>query len=265
LFEAAAEQISAGIAVPCQRYKKIITILADKGISETDPIVEIIWRHWDIPVEHLSVMGGVRYIDLGEWARCQEWDQVYSFYDPKDGLIKIREDMRSSPRFEMAFLVALGQSLLGDYALKKAILPLEHNGENLGKVYHLYLRPAPHRHSYFDDTALVRYLTLARMNQVKSAPTYFTRVLNGHEGFTPPGLLFGLTYAWYLDNRLAEHIEYKMAIARAEVSDLVPEQIKTRHRRDELTSFFRQFVFGQESTFNSEVYSTRQLHCPDCC
>jgi len=249
LPDAADQQISSCIAVPCRRYEKIIASLADKGISEADPIVEIVWRHWDIPVEHLGILRGVCYIDQHEWARSQKWDQVYSFYDPEDRLIKIREDMRSSPRFELAFLVALGQSLLGDYALKKEISPLENSGETLGKVYHLHLRPESHRHTYFDDSALRQYLTLARMNQAKTSSAYFTRVLNGQEGFTPPGLLFGLTYAWYLENRLAEHIEYKMAISRAEVSDLVPEQIKTRQRRNELTSFFRQTVFGPSASF----------------
>lgn len=239
------QKISFNISVPCYRYKQIISSLSKIGVDESDPIVEVLWRHWDIPTNHLSFFRGVQYIDKEQWGRCQEWDHVYSFYDPTDGFVKIREDMRGSQRFELAFLVALGQSLLGDYVLKKTILPLENNGENLGKIYHLYLRPEPHRHSCFDDKAMTKYLTLARMRQAEGNPAYFTRVLNADEGFTPPGLLFGLTYAWYLDNKLAEHIEYKMAIARSEVSDLVPEQVRTKSRRNELTRFFRETVFCQ--------------------
>ena len=67
--------------------------------------------------------------------------------------------------------------------------------------------------------------------------------MNGQEGFTPPGLLFGLTYAWYLDNRFASHIEYKMSIVNVEVSDLIPEQVKIFNRRRALVDFFRTVVF----------------------
>lgn len=236
---------SARIDLPCDRYRKIVAALAERGITESDPIVSIIWRHWDIPLEHLGFMRGVIYIDSHLWRRCQIWDNLYSFYDPDDGFIKIRADLPGSQRFELAFLVALGQSVLGDYVLKKSILPLVDNGEDLGKVYHLYLRPQSQRRCWFNDCELQQYMTLARMRQAKGNPSYYTRVLNADEGFTPPGLLFGLSYAWYLDNRLAAHIEYKMAIARAEVSDLVPEQVRTRARRNEMTRFFRKVVFRQ--------------------
>ena len=74
-------------------------------------------------------------------------------------------------------------------------------------------------------------------------PNHFTRLVNGNEGFTPPGLLMGLTYAWYLDNRFASHIEYKMAVMRIDHSDLIPEQIRMKNRREKLTVFFREVVF----------------------
>ena len=161
-------------------------------------------------------------------------------------MIKISRDMLADDRFEVSFLVALGQSLLGDYAVKKEIRPLNLDGEQLGKVYDLRLRPARERNCFFSDSQLKHYLTLARMVQSSKDPDHFTRTLNGEEGFTPPGLLFGLTYAWYLDNRFASHIEYKMAITRMETSDLVPEQVKTTARRRQLINFFRTTVFSPD-------------------
>ncbi len=71
----------------------------------------------------------------------------------------------------------------------------------------------------------------------------YTRVINGDEGFTPPGLLFGLCYAWYLDNRFAPNIEYKMSIMKNEPGDLIPEQIRIVGRRRHLINFFREHVF----------------------
>ena len=68
-------------------------------------------------------------------------------------------------------------------------------------------------------------------------------MVNGREGFTPPGLLMGLIYAWYLDNRFASHIEYKMAVMRIDHSDLIPEQVRMKSRREKLTIFFREVVF----------------------
>lgn len=96
----------------------------------------------------------------------------------------------------------------------------------------------------FNNEDLADYLTLARMVQDPEDPNHYTRLINGEEGFTPPGLLFGLTYAWYLDNRFASHIEYKMAVMKVDHTDLIPEQVKMRSRRESLIVFFREVVFG---------------------
>lgn len=233
------------IEIPCRRYERIVALLGERLVSQQERVAEILWRHADIPVAHLSFLQGVVIVPRSDWERGQEWDNLYSFYDPGDGMIKIRQDLPDSSRFEVAFLVGLGQSLLGDYALHKEVVPLVHQGEQAGKVYHLTLRPEAERSCYFSEEELVRYLTFARMRQSAHDPAHFTRVLNAEEGFTPPGLLFGLSYAWYLDNRFASHIEYKMAIIRAEVSDLVPEQVKSQVRRREMIDFFRSVVFRQ--------------------
>ena len=231
------------IVIPaCERFALIRTRLADLQMDEQERIAEILWRHSDIPATHLDYIRGLHFVKQGDWRRCQEWDNIYSFFNPDDGFLNIREDMRNTEHFEVAFLVALGQSLLGNYFVEKKISPLDIEGENLGKIYRIKLRPQAERACFFSDAQLREYLTLARMRPMGA--NMFTRILNGGEGFTPPGLLFGLTYAWYIDNRFAPHIEYKMAIARAEISDAVPEQVRTLKRRRGLVDFFRNVVFG---------------------
>jgi hypothetical protein len=81
------------------------------------------------------------------------------------------------------------------------------------------------------------------MRQATGNPRLYTRLVNGDEGFTPPGLLFGLTYAWYLDNRHVCHIEYKMSIDRMTSCGLIPEQQRVAGRRQAMIDFFRTVVF----------------------
>jgi len=234
----------AGSELACERYTGINARLVDLEVAEPERVADILWRHADIPVSHLAFMRGLRFVDRRAWCRCQEWDKIYSFFNPEDGFLNIRQDMLDDDHFEVAFLVALGQSLLGNYFTEKRIAPLVIDGDNLGKVYCLHLRPEEERICLFTNQQLRQYLMLARMCP-SGREDVFTRVLNGDEGFTPPGLLFGLTYAWYIDNRFVSHIEYKMSVAKAEVSDLVPEQVKTLNRRRALIDFFRTVVFGQ--------------------
>ena len=231
---------------PNQRLATMATRLEGLAMPATlrQPILEILWHHGDIPPEHLDYLAGLTLVPFDEWGRCQEWDNVFSFYDPEDQLIKIRADAAAKvEHLEPAFLVALGQSLLGDYAVAKEKSPVQLDGEAVGSIFQLTLRKPEARHCFFSPAELTTYLTLARMRQSEANPLLFTRVVNGSEGFTPPGLLFGLTYAWYLDNRFAPNMEYKMSIVAAETSDLVPEQIRIARRRQTLIDFFRTVVF----------------------
>jgi uncharacterized cofD-like protein len=256
---------------PCLRYRQIARRLAElstacsqirvvgamDGAGNADRFVapvttatilrmveNILWRHPDIPLSHLDSVRGIVCIEQDLWRRCQKWDSVFSFYDPEDGLIKIRQDqLEQEHSFEVAFLVALGQSLLGNYFRHKEMRPLRVDSITLGKVYHLFLRSPEERICWFSDAELRTYLELSRMLPVAEAPDHFTRVINGDEGFTPPGLLMGLNYAWYLDNRFASHVEYKMAVMKVAPSGLIPEQRKMLGRRKRLVSFFRGVVF----------------------
>ena len=100
-------------------------------------------------------------------------------------------------------------------------------------------------HQYPED--IDAYLRLSRMHRSQQEDSAYTRVINPGEGFTPPGLFFGLFYAWYLDNRFAANIEYKMSIMRNGISDLIPEQVRIVDRRRKTISFFRERIFRQRS------------------
>ena len=242
--------------VPCLRYRAIreylsdITIEFQGGSQKTiqtirDTLQNILWLHKDIPFSHLRFVKGVQCVANEDWKRNQNWDKVYSFFDPDDSLVKIRQDQFSSQTgFEIAFLVAIGQGLLGNYAERKEICDVDVKNNFLGKAYHLYLTSPEKRNCYFSEQELAYYLSLSRMAQDPHDLRHFTRLVNGREGFTPPGLLMGLLYAWYLDNRFASHIEYKMAVIKIDPSDLIPEQVRMKSRREKMTVFFREVVFG---------------------
>jgi uncharacterized cofD-like protein len=246
------------VLIPSLKFKKIqerfqtLTIdYQDHRKSELDcdkirsGIYEIIWKHQDIPLSHLEYFTGIRCIPKSKWRRDQKWDNVFSFFDPEDCSIKIRQDQFADKRrLEMAFLIALGESLLGNYAAKKEMKTIIADGIPLGKVYHLFLLPEEERICYLKAADLNEYLVLARMLPVAGESFHFTRLINGDEGFTPPGLLMGLIYAWYLDNRLASHIEYKMSLMQINQTDLIPEQLKMLKRRERVISFFREVVFS---------------------
>lgn len=206
-------------------------------------LIEIIWKHHDIPLSHLNYFNSISCIPVQHWRRDQQWDNVFSYYDPDSESIMIRSDQYADKeQLEIAFLIALGESLLGDYALKKEMKTVEVDTISLGKVYHLHLLDQSKRKCFFSAEQLGEYLRLARMCPTDDSHHY-TRLINGVEGFTPPGVLMGLMYAWYLENRLASHIEYKMAVMRIPRSNLIPEQKKMVRRRKKIISFFRDVVF----------------------
>ncbi|MEW6519230.1 MAG: gluconeogenesis factor YvcK family protein [Thermodesulfobacteriota bacterium] len=208
----------------------------------------IFWRHSDILLEHLELVQGMQLVPKEQWRRSMQWDSVFSYYDPADCLIKIREDIvQQGSVFECAVLVALGQSLLGNYAAGKELLPVEQDGLVLGKVYRLTLEPEQTRRCYFSSQELARFLRMVRMHQAAGNELLYTRLINGTEGFTPPGMLMGLVYAWYLDSRYVSNIEYKMAITRIPMTGMVREQVRMLNRRMDTIDFFRKVVFRHTS------------------
>ncbi|MEN8141310.1 MAG: gluconeogenesis factor YvcK family protein [Thermodesulfobacteriota bacterium] len=234
---------------PAQRFKRLRQKLPlEMPAAVRTAFTELLWRHWDIKAAHLDNISGVALVPQSDWHRCQQWDRVHSFYDPDDGLIKIREDAFFDDHHqEMSLLVPLGQALLGNYVESREMEDVLVAGRVAGKLYRIKLRSEAERNTFFSPTELDDYLQMVRMIPADDQRQVYTRLINGNEGFTPPGLLMGLFYAWYLDNRHAAHIEYKMAISRLPVSSLVPEQLKMMGRREMMVSFFRQVVFHHQA------------------
>ena len=243
--------------IPCERFRRIQHrfsevrfIFPDNLINDfaeyssvLEQFVDIVWRHHDIPLGHLGYFTGIEFVDCNEWARSQRWDNVFSYYDPDEMVIKIREDqLGDKESLEIALLIALGQSLLGNYAASKFVEEVKVDGDFFGNVFHLHLRDERERITWFSREELDDYLRFARMYRGEKTNQY-TRLLNGDEGFTPPGMLMGLMYAWYLDNTLATHIEYKMAVMKIPQTDLIPAQKKMALQRENMVTFFREVVF----------------------
>ena len=215
--------------------------IAEQVLKST--LANIFLDHPVIPLSHLDYFTELHCIDRQHWHRDQQWDNVFSFFDLDDRCIKIRGDqIGGKHNLEVALMIALGESLLGDYAKRKEMKEIEIDGLHLGRVYHLHLKAEDDRVCFFDHKQLDTFLLLARMSPTSDA-NHYTRLVNNQEGFTPPGLLMGLMYAWYVDNRFATHIEYKMSLMKINQTDLIPEQLKMMHRRREMIAFFREIVF----------------------
>jgi uncharacterized cofD-like protein len=260
--------VGSGLSHPCQRFEAIENWLAHLVVQRAEngngspeeldeperskllaDVSEILSHHSDVLPEHLDYTRGIVLVEAKQWHRSQQWDNIFSFYDPQERLINIREDQTATPeRFAMAFLIALGQSLLGNYIQNKTMDDVLEEGEQVGRVYRLVIREEHEYSGFFNMVELDLYLSLARMRRSRGSQALYTRLVNSNEGFTPPGLLFGLFYTWYLDNRFAGNIEYKMSIMRNAVSDMIPEQVKIVDRREGLVSFFREKVFRHNIT-----------------
>ena len=69
--------------------------------------------------------------------------------------------------------------------------------------------------------------------------------INADGGFLPPGLLFGLLYAWYLTGR-GLTMEYEMTLLKWPFKSLIPLHARDRIRKEALVTFFRTDVFGHK-------------------
>ncbi len=241
--------------LPRLRYQRICRRIAELDIdtaalpNSTEPelrreLISLLWDHPVIPAAHLEYFDSIQFVERDRWGRDQKWDNVFSYFAPEDRSIRILADELTDRRhLELAVMVAMGESLLGNYAAKKELRPVVIDEIRLGRTYHLYLRPEDQRSCWFTGKELDSFLKLCRMNRIEGEEGHWYRLLNTDEGFTPPGLMLGLTYAWYVDNLLAAHIEYKMSVLKIKASNLIPNQLKMAARRRRLVDFFREVVF----------------------
>ncbi len=205
---------------------------------------EMVWENRDIRIDHFRFFRGARIIPAVKWHRSNEWDNVLGYYDPEDGMLKIHEQLRKEPeRLKGNLLIALGESLLGRYLERRRWIDRKAKGEWGARCYEIRLRPVRERECFLDDAGLRTYLSLSRMVPSPHDARTYRITLNGNEGFTPPGLLFGLLYAWYLNNVYGEIMEYEMSLLRWPPQKLIPCQLEERNRKQALINFFRKVVF----------------------
>jgi uncharacterized cofD-like protein len=209
---------------------------------------EIIWNNREILPEHLHCFKGIKIIKARDWPRSTAWDNILGYFDPATEYVYLHEALLSGPELRLTedILIAMGESLLGNYFLWKQVRPLAENGEALGKLFEIHLRRPAHRRCFLSDAELKRYLQLAQLSQSKKNHNHYTMVINGTEAFTPPGLLFGLMYAWYLNNTLGGVINHEVAIMQWQISQLIPKPSMERERKQKLIEFFRSVVFRQK-------------------
>ena len=208
-------------------------------------MVDLAWDNRDIQPRHLAFFKGVKVIRAASWHRSTEWDNVLGYFDPEDRFLKIHEHLVKRPqRLREDLLIALGESLLGRYIESRRWI------QNLSAVlrdarcYEIRLRPESARDCFLNDRQLRAYLHLARMVPDRGDPRNFRITINNSEGFLPPGLMFGLLYAWYLNNSYGGVMEYEMSLLKWPPHTLIPHQAKERVRKQALVSFFRNEVFG---------------------
>lgn len=208
---------------------------------------DIVWNNREILLHHLDYFRGIQVVPARSWRRSTEWDKILGYYEPEDGYIKIHESLTRGEQGRLVedILIAMGESLLGNYVLWKRVQPLADDGGQRGKIFEVYLRGPGQRRCFLGDRQLREYLGLAQLVTSARDENLFFMLINDNEAFTPPGLLFGLIYAWYLNNQLGGVVDYEMSLLKWNISELIPKQSMERTRRSQLVEFFRNHVFRQ--------------------
>lgn len=226
----------------CEYLDSIENALKDKDFNPEglrDLLIDLAWENRDIHPSHLAFFRGVVIIPEKDWGRNTEWDNILGYYDPQDQYLKLHRELLATPwKIWEDMLVALGESLLGQYIAERRWN--EHQG---ARSYEIVLMPAAARQCFLTDSQLHEYLKLARMTPNPSDPLTYRITINDNEGFLPPGLLFGLMYAWYLCG-CGLTMEYEMSLLRWPLKSLIPLHAKDCVRKEALVRFFRTEVFG---------------------
>ncbi|MCE5335425.1 MAG: YvcK family protein [Desulfobacteraceae bacterium] len=230
----------------CEYRKTVGKTLETKHFSPAwlrNTILDITWDNRDIRTGHLRFFRGAEIVGARAWNRSKEWDNVLGYYDPENQMLKLHEHLSDDPeRMRENLVIALGESLLGNYLECRRWIGFE-KGEWGARCYEIRLRPEKERGCFLSGSELHTYLTLSRMIRSPGDPRTYRITLNDNEGFLPPGLLFGLTYAWYLNNAYGSIMEYEMSLLRWPHNKLIPHQIEEQKRKQALIVFFRNVVF----------------------
>jgi len=207
-----------------------------------------VWNNREILPDHLRNIRGIQMIRRKQWRRSTEWDNILGYFDPDDGFLKIHEDLLRGPedRLSEDLLIAMGESLLGNYCREKSIREIREKGSLLGKVFEIELQTLSKRKVFLSNEELREYLLLAQMIPSGEQPNRFSMLINDNEAFTPPGLLFGLLYSWYVNNRFGGIVDYEMSLLRWKISELIPKPSMERMRMHKRVEFFRRVVFRQK-------------------
>jgi uncharacterized cofD-like protein len=229
-------------ATLCDYLASIKSALEDKDYRPAglkDILVEVAWENRDIHPSHLGFFRGAVVVPAKDWNRNTEWDNVLGYYDPQDQYLKLHKDLLNIPsKIREDLLVALGESLLGQYIDQRNWI--EHRG---ARSYEIVLKPEAERQCFLSDSQLHTYLSLTRMTKARDEALRYRLIVNNEEGFLPPGLLFGLIYAWYLCGG-GLTMDYEMSLLRWPLKSLIPLHAKDRARKEALVTFFRTQIFG---------------------
>jgi hypothetical protein len=242
------EPSSQHCQVPCTYLASVAARLAKKRCdppSLRDVLLDLAWENRDIPTRHLDFFAGVQVVSAEAWERATEWDNVLGYHDADCRVIRLHERLLSNAtRLRENLLIALGESLLGRYLQHRRWIADEHPASFAGRCYEIRLRPPDQRECFLSDDQLRTYLTLSRMTADPDDPLIHRISINNDEGFLPSGLLFGLLYAWYLDNAYGGVMEYEMSLLRWPPESLMPQHAKELVRKQALVRFFREEIFG---------------------
>jgi uncharacterized cofD-like protein len=232
----------------CEYIAKVGAAIEKKSFRPErlrETVLDLAWENRDIHPGHLKAFRGARIVPQRDWHRSNAWDNVLGYFDPEQQLLLLHERLAGNKeQLRQNLLIALGESLLGRYIEERHWIKGESLGAGPARCYEIQLRPASERDCYLNDAQLRTYLGLARMVPDANDRTRYRIVLNDDEGFLPPGLLFGMMYAWYLNNTYGKMMEYEMSLLRFPPESLIPHQQKERARKQALVDFFREIVFG---------------------
>ena len=229
-----------------ERMRAVADQLAGKKMTapQRREIEDFLWDYQDVLPDHLDYFDAVQVVPEAQWQRSREWDNVLGYYDPDTRQIMLHELAMKTTRTRQAnFAVALGESLLGRYIARKWWEPANSAVETGARTYAIELRAPSQRASYLSTADLHHYLQLAQMVPHPRRKQSFLRVVPAGSGFLPSGVLFGLTYAWMLDNAFVPALNYEMQTLLWPAARLLPKQVQTRSRQQELVRFFRTRIF----------------------